>query len=85
MTEWRAALAESLEGLTHHKMRTALTLLGMIFGVAAVIAMLSIGAGAERIGGRFRDAERRPGRDVDLLLLAEHCLLDQWLDVLPAI
>jgi putative ABC transport system permease protein len=48
MTEWRSALAESLEGLTHHKLRTALTLLGMIFGVAAVIAMLSIGAGAER-------------------------------------
>ena len=34
--------------LSHHKLRSALTMLGMIFGVAAVLAMLSIGAGAER-------------------------------------
>ncbi|MBV7317111.1 ABC transporter permease [Shewanella sp. NIFS-20-20] len=32
----------------HHKLRTALTLLGMIFGVGAVVAMLSVGEGAER-------------------------------------
>jgi len=31
-----------------HKLRSALTMLGMIFGVGAVIAMLAIGAGAER-------------------------------------
>ncbi|HSU83766.1 MAG TPA: ABC transporter permease, partial [Thermoanaerobaculia bacterium] len=31
-----------------HKLRSALTMLGMIFGVGAVIAMMSIGAGAER-------------------------------------
>jgi putative ABC transport system permease protein len=41
-------IAESLESLLHHKLRTILTLLGMIFGVGAVIAMLSIGRGAER-------------------------------------
>src|SRR5262249_44262206 len=34
--------------LATHKLRTALTMLGMIFGVGAVIAMLSIGAGAEQ-------------------------------------
>jgi len=34
--------------LSRHKLRTSLTMLGMIFGVAAVLAMLSIGAGAER-------------------------------------
>jgi len=34
--------------LGRHKLRTALTMLGMIFGVAAVLSMLSIGAGAER-------------------------------------
>jgi len=44
----RAGLVQALDELAHHKLRTALTLLGMIFGVAAVIAMLSIGAGAER-------------------------------------
>jgi putative ABC transport system permease protein len=38
----------ALSNLATHKMRTALTMLGMIFGVGAVIAMLSIGAGAER-------------------------------------
>ena len=38
----------SLENLGQAKLRTALTMLGMMFGVGAVIAMLSIGAGAER-------------------------------------
>jgi putative ABC transport system permease protein len=41
-------IAESVESLLQHKLRTLLTLLGMIFGVGAVIAMLSIGRGAER-------------------------------------
>jgi len=44
----REALASALESLAGHKLRSALTMLGMIFGVGAVIAMLSIGAGAER-------------------------------------
>jgi len=39
---------EAVESLLHHRLRTLLTLLGMIFGVGAVIAMLSIGKGAER-------------------------------------
>ena len=34
--------------LIRHKLRTILTMLGMIFGVAAVLSMLSIGAGAEK-------------------------------------
>ncbi|HEX8253180.1 MAG TPA: ABC transporter permease [Thermoanaerobaculia bacterium] len=34
--------------LGRHKLRTSLTMLGMVFGVGAVIAMLSIGAGAEQ-------------------------------------
>ncbi len=38
----------AFENLGQHKLRTALTMLGMMFGVGAVIAMLSIGAGAER-------------------------------------
>ena len=33
--------------MMHHKLRTLLTLLGMVFGVGAVIAMLSIGEGAQ--------------------------------------
>jgi putative ABC transport system permease protein len=41
-------LTTALLNLARHKMRTSLTMLGMIFGVGAVIAMLSIGAGAEK-------------------------------------
>ncbi len=42
------AFVVALENLSDHKLRTLLTTLGMMFGVGAVIAMLSIGAGAER-------------------------------------
>lgn len=38
--------AVGLGGLATHKLRSVLTALGIIFGVAAVIAMLSIGEGA---------------------------------------
>jgi putative ABC transport system permease protein len=41
-------LARSFDTLLLHKLRTLLTMLGMIFGVAAVLAMLSIGAGAQQ-------------------------------------
>src|SRR5947209_14009221 len=41
-------LQTALSNLATHKLRTALTMLGMIFGVGAVIAMLSIGAGGEK-------------------------------------
>src|SRR3954464_1021449 len=37
-----------LENLLSHKLRSLLTMLGMIFGVAAVVSMLSIGAGAQQ-------------------------------------
>jgi putative ABC transport system permease protein len=37
-----------LDNLRLHKLRSMLTMLGMIFGVAAVVAMLSIGAGAQQ-------------------------------------
>lgn len=36
------------EGLMNHKLRSLLTMLGIIFGVAAVISMLAIGEGARR-------------------------------------
>jgi putative ABC transport system permease protein len=42
------AMRDALGNLAAHKLRSVLTMLGMIFGVGAVIAMLSIGAGAER-------------------------------------
>ena len=42
------AFRSALETLSAHKLRSSLTMLGMMFGVGAVISMLSIGAGAER-------------------------------------
>jgi putative ABC transport system permease protein len=45
----------ALGALRVNKMRTALTMLGIIIGVAAVIAMVSVGAGAqERIAEQIR-------------------------------
>jgi putative ABC transport system permease protein len=45
---WLPDVGRSVESLLMHKLRTLLTMLGMIFGVAAVLAMLSIGAGAQQ-------------------------------------
>jgi putative ABC transport system permease protein len=43
-----ASLIEALESLSSNKVRTGLTMLGIIIGVGAVIAMLAIGAGTEQ-------------------------------------
>ncbi|MGB9620676.1 MAG: ABC transporter permease, partial [Armatimonadota bacterium] len=42
----RESISVAFEGLAANKMRAALTMLGVIIGVAAVIAMLAIGQGA---------------------------------------
>ena len=39
----------ALKALARNKMRTALTMLGMIIGVAAVIAMVALGTGAQAV------------------------------------
>ncbi len=46
--QWLPDLTMGLGNLRDHKLRSLLTMLGMIFGVAAVVAMLSIGAGAQQ-------------------------------------
>ena len=47
--KWRDVIRIGIkEGLVAHKMRTLLTMLGVLFGVSAVIAMSSIGEGARR-------------------------------------
>ncbi len=49
------ALRSAMEALRSHKLRSALTMLGIIIGVAAVIAMVSIGGGArEQVVARIR-------------------------------
>lgn len=48
MSLFIALIRDAVIELSAQKLRTFLTLLGMIFGVGAVIAMLNIGAGAER-------------------------------------
>src|SRR3982751_5504855 len=63
------------ENLRAHKLRSMLTMLGMIFGVAAVVAMLSIGAGAqqevmafiEQLGVRNLIVEAREASDYQSL------------------
>jgi putative ABC transport system permease protein len=45
---WIPDLRLGFENLLLHRLRSALTMLGMIFGVAAVVSMLSIGAGARQ-------------------------------------
>jgi len=54
--EIREALGSSLESLRSHALRSLLSMLGIVFGVGAVIAMLSIGAGAEREALQIIDA-----------------------------
>jgi len=44
----RALLRLGLRGLLLHKLRSILSILGVVFGVAAVVAMSSVGEGARR-------------------------------------
>src|SRR6201988_4206862 len=68
-------LEMGLNNLLQHKLRSLLTMLGMIFGVAAVVAMLSIGAGAqqevmafiEQLGVRNLIVEARESSDYQTL------------------
>src|SRR5438046_3621349 len=46
--QWIPDLRLGLQNLLTHRLRSLLTMLGMIFGVAAVVSMLSIGAGARQ-------------------------------------
>ena len=45
---WLPDMQLGLQNLLLHRLRSLLTMLGMIFGVAAVVSMLSIGAGARQ-------------------------------------
>ena len=55
--------ASPVKALGRNKLRTALTMLGMMIGVAAVITMVALGTGAQETVGRRRAVGRhQPGR-----------------------
>jgi putative ABC transport system permease protein len=55
MNYW-ASVVEAMQSLTANKLRSALTILGIVIGVGAVIAMLGIGEGAQNtITGSITD------------------------------
>ncbi len=47
MTRLLASLRIALRALVANKMRSALTMLGIIIGVSAVITMIAVGSGAK--------------------------------------
>jgi putative ABC transport system permease protein len=47
MKKWFEPLSTAWVGVASHKLRSSLTILGIVIGVAAVIALMSIGRGAE--------------------------------------
>ena len=47
MKKWFEPLSNAWVGLVTHKLRSLLTILGIVIGVAAVISLMSIGRGAE--------------------------------------
>ncbi len=56
IAKYHVLIKDAIGELMGQKLRTFLTLLGMIFGVGAVIAMLNIGEGAEREALRLIDS-----------------------------
>ncbi len=69
----------ALHGLIDHKFRSFLTMLGIIFGVASVITMLSIGEGAKREAiAKYQDL------GVNNIIIREKKLSDQELEEIRA-
>lgn len=69
----------AISGLGDHKFRSFLTMLGIIFGVASVIAMLSIGEGAKREAiAKYQDL------GVNNIIIREKSLSDSELEEVRA-
>jgi putative ABC transport system permease protein len=48
MSMWVELIREALRNLARHKLRSLLTTLGIVFGVASVLTMVAVGEGARR-------------------------------------
>jgi len=78
---WREGLQQARRNLESHRLRSVLSMLGMVFGVGAVIAMLSIGAGAEqqamamidRLGVRNVLVRSKEPRDEEVAEIRKRC------------
>ncbi len=75
----REYLQMGLQGFRVHKLRSVLTMLGIIFGVAAVIAMLSIGEGAKR-----EALQKYKSLGVNNIIVRDRQLSDQELEEVRA-
>src|SRR5688572_27725295 len=62
---WLASMRIALRALRVNKMRSTLTMLGIIIGVAAVITMIAVGAGAQ---ARVEEQIKSLGSNLILLL-----------------
>ena len=73
---WWMALRLAVLSLARNKLRAALTVLGILIGVAAVVAMTAIGEGAkESIERRFTDyaaCKRKPGTSDLGIVFCQH-------------
>jgi len=79
MMQYGEDIRLSLKGLTDHKFRSFLTMLGIIFGVASVITMLSIGEGAKREAiAKYQDL------GVNNIIIREKSLSDNELEEVRA-
>ncbi len=59
------SLVLALREIRRNAMRSLLTMLGIVIGVAAVIAMVTIGGGAGQSLGRYRKAGKQSAGDPD--------------------
>ena len=77
--EYKENIRLAISGLVDHKFRSFLTMLGIIFGVASVITMLSIGEGAKREAiAKYQDL------GVNNIIVREKKLTDEELEEVRA-
>ncbi len=77
--EYKENIRLAINGLVDHKFRSFLTMLGIIFGVASVITMLSIGEGAKREAiAKYQDL------GVNNIIVREKKLTDEELEEVRA-